>query len=156
MTAITAAAIDAEELAPSALDKLRDPAWQAFTLLRTVLTVAPLVFGLDKFFNLLTYWPQYLAPVATDIAPLGGQPFMYVVGFIEISLGLSVLFVPRYGAVLVTGWLTFIITNLLFLQDYYDIALRDFGLLVASIALFSLSFHRPVRSVAREQEARHV
>ncbi len=156
MTAIPAAETDAGAPAASALDKLRDPAWQAFTLLRTVLTIAPLVFGLDKFFNLLTYWPQYLAPVATDIAPLGGQPFMYVVGLIEIGLGLSVLIVPRYGAVLVACWLSFIIANLLLLHDYYDIALRDFGLLMAAVALFLLSFHRTASSAAKEQELSHV
>ena len=40
-----------------------DPARQAFLLLRTVFTVAPILFGLDKFTNLLTDWTGYLAPV---------------------------------------------------------------------------------------------
>lgn len=129
-------------------EKFHDPAWLAFALLRTMLTVAPIVFGLDKFFNLLTYWPQYLAPVATDIAPLGGQEFMYMVGIVEIIAGLTVLIAPRYGSALVALWLSGIIANLLIVGDFYDVALRDFGLLVAALALFCLTFHR-VDSAAR-------
>lgn len=136
--------------------KLRDPVWYAFTLLRTALTIAPTVFGIDKFFNLLTYWPQYLAPVVNDIAPLGGQPFMFVVGGVEILLGLAVLIAPRYGALLVAGWLAFIIVNLVLVGSYYDVALRDFGLLVAALVLFLLSFHRTVDTADNEQEYGHV
>jgi hypothetical protein len=130
----------------------RDPAWQAFALLRTVFTVAPILFGLDKFFNLLTDWPVYLAPIVTDVLPLTGQQFMYVVGGIEIVAGLAVLVIPRFGSLLVAAWLAGIILNLLLVPGYYDVALRDFGLFVAALALFRLSSVQG-RRTARIEEA---
>lgn len=117
----------------------RDPSWQAFALLRTVFTIAPIVFGLDKFFNLLVDWPMYLTPDVTEVLAISDQQFMYVVGVIEIVAGLAVLLVPRYGAPLVAVWLAGIIINLLVLGGFYDVALRDFGLLVAALALWRLS-----------------
>ncbi|MEO7349469.1 MAG: DoxX family protein [Terrimesophilobacter sp.] len=136
-------------------DKLRDPAWQAFTLLRTVLGVAFLATGIDKFFNLLAYWPAYLAPVAYGDAPLGGQPFMYMVGVMEIGIGIAVLVVPRYGSLLFAGWLLLIIANLLLVGGFNDIAVRDFGLAVAALALFRLTFHRTPIASHRKQEYSH-
>ncbi|WP_349897690.1 hypothetical protein [Parafrigoribacterium soli] len=117
-----------------------DPARQAFMLLRTVFTIAPIAFGLDKFFNLLTDWPSYLAPAVTDVVPISGQQFMYIVGVVEIAAGLLVLFAPRWGALVVAAWLAGIIINLLVLPGYFDVALRDFGLFVAALALFRLSY----------------
>ncbi len=118
----------------------RDPAWQAFALLRTVFTIAPLAFGLDKFFNILVDWPSYLAPVAANMVLISPQQFMYIVGVIEIVAGIAVLVVPRYGSLLVAVWLAGIIVNLLLIPDFFDVALRDFGLFVAALALFRLSF----------------
>lgn len=118
----------------------RDPAWQAFALLRTVFTIAPLAFGLDKFFNLLVDWPSYLAPIFADMVMVTPQQFMYIVGVIEIITGIAVLVVPRYGSLLVAVWLLSIILNLLLIPGFFDIALRDFGLFVAALALFRLSF----------------
>ncbi len=141
MTATTAT--DHKAKATTTREKLRDPGWLAFTLLRIVLGIAPLVTGIDKFFDLITYWPKYLAPIATDIAPLGGEPFMYVVGVLEIALGLLVLFVPRYGAPMLAAWLLFIVINLLLVGGYLDIALRDTGLASAAFVLFVLTFYRP-------------
>ena len=117
----------------------RDPAWQAFALLRTVFVVAPLLFGIDKFLNLLTDWPSYLAPIVTDILPLTAQQFMYAVGVIEIVAGIAVLVTPRWGALLVAAWLAGIVVNLLLIPGYFDVALRDFGLFVAALALFRLA-----------------
>ena len=114
---------------------LHDPAYQAFWLLRIGFTVAPILFGLDKFFHVLVDWDQYLAPWINDIVPGSGQDAMYVVGVIEILAGIVVAFWPRYGAWLVAAWLAGIIVNLLSMGDYYDIALRDFGLMVAALAL---------------------
>src|SRR3954471_20418153 len=82
---------------------------QAFLLLRTVFTVAPILFGLDKFTNLLTDWTMYLAPVATSVVPLPAQTFMYVVGVVEIIAGLAVAVRPRFGSLLVAVWLLGII-----------------------------------------------
>ncbi|MEU7876197.1 hypothetical protein [Dactylosporangium sp. NPDC049140] len=119
-----------------------DPAHQAFLLLRTVFTVAPIAFGLDKFFNLLTEWPGYLAPFADRFVPGTAQQAMYAVGVIEIVAGLLVAARPKYGAVVVAAWLAGIIVNLLILGDFYDVALRDFGLLVGALALWRLASRR--------------
>jgi uncharacterized membrane protein YphA (DoxX/SURF4 family) len=120
-----------------------EPAQQAFLLLRTVFTVAPIAFGLDKFVNLLTDWPGYLAPFVDRLIPGTAQQAMYAVGVIEIVAGLLVALRPKYGAVVVTAWLAGIIVNLLILGDFYDVALRDFGLLVGALALWRLAGRRP-------------
>ena len=119
--------------------RVGDPAQQALLLLRTVFTVAPIAFGLDKFFNLLTDWPGYLAPSVDRLVPGTAQQAMYVVGVIEIAAGLLVAVWPKYGALVVSAWLAGIIVNLLILGDFYDVALRDFGLLVAALALWRLA-----------------
>ncbi|GAB3038074.1 DoxX family membrane protein [Parafrigoribacterium mesophilum] len=118
----------------------REAGWQVFMMLRTVFIVAPLLFGIDKFFNLMVKWPVYLAPIVTDVIPVTPQQFMYVVGVIEIVAAICVFLFPRFGSVLVAAWLAGIILNLLILGSGYDVALRDFGLLVAALALFRLSF----------------
>jgi hypothetical protein len=123
-----------------------DPSRQAYLLLRTVFTVAPIVFGLDKFANVLVDWPRYLAPIVNDVVTGTGQQAMYVVGVVEVVAGLAVALSPRYGALLVTAWLAGIIVNLLLIPGYFDIALRDFGLLVAALALSRLAVaHEPAR-----------
>lgn len=116
-----------------------DPATQAFVLLRTVFTAAPILFGLDKFFNLLVDWPVYLAPWIDAIVPGTAQTAMYAVGVIEIVAGVLVALRPKWGGLVVAAWLAGIILNLLTLSGYYDIALRDFGLLVAALALSRLA-----------------
>ncbi|HEY5852600.1 MAG TPA: DoxX family membrane protein [Aldersonia sp.] len=116
-----------------------NPAYQAFVLLRTVFAVAPILFGLDKFTNLLTDWPQYLAGWIDDVLRGTAQQGMYVVGVVEIVAGIAVAVAPRFGAWLVAAWLAGIIVNLLTYSGYYDIALRDFGLLVGAVALARLS-----------------
>ena len=121
------------------------PSRQAFVLLRTVFTVAPVLFGLDKFTNLLTDWPRYLAPAIDDLVPGTAQQAMYAVGVVEILAGIAVALVPRYGALLVAAWLAGIIANLLIIGDYYDIALRDFELLVGALALARLALDQDRR-----------
>ncbi|WP_314213744.1 hypothetical protein [Pseudarthrobacter equi] len=116
-----------------------DPARQAFLLLRTVFTVAPILFGLDKFTNVLTDWTIYLAPQATAVVPLQPQTFMYVVGVVEVVAGIAVAVRPRFGSLLVAAWLAGIIINLLVLGSFFDVALRDFGLLVGALALNRLA-----------------
>ncbi len=115
---------------------------RAFTLLRTVFTVAPIAFGLDKFANLLTDWEQYLAPWINGIVPGDAHQAMLAVGVIEVVAGIAVAVAPRFGSLLVAGWLAGIIVNLVSIGDYYDIALRDFGLLVGALALAALAFDR--------------
>jgi hypothetical protein len=118
---------------------LHDPAYQAFLALRTVFTLAPILFGLDKFANVLTDWPGYLAPWIDDVVPGSAQQAMYVVGVIEVVAGIAVFVAARFGAWLVAAWLAGIIVNLLTVPGFYDIALRDFGLLVAAVALARLA-----------------
>lgn len=123
---------------------LTDPGYQAFAILRTGFAVAPILFGLDKFANLLVDWPVYLAPWVDDLVPGSAQAFMYAVGVIEIVAGVAVAVAPRFGAWLVAGWLAGIILNLLTIPDFYDVALRDFGLLLGAVALARLAerYHR--------------
>jgi len=116
-----------------------DPAHQAFLLLRTVFTVAPIAFGLDKFANLLTDWPKYLAPWIDHIVPGTAQQAMYAVGVVEVLAGVLVAVAPRIGAWVVAAWLAGIIVDLLTGPGFYDVALRDFGLLVGAVALARLA-----------------
>jgi uncharacterized membrane protein YphA (DoxX/SURF4 family) len=118
---------------------LSDPAYQAFLLLRTVFSVAPILFGLDKFANVLVPWPGYLAQWIDDLVPGTAQQAMYVVGVIEVVAGIVVAVAPRLGGWLVAAWLAGIIVNLLTYPSFFDIALRDFGLLVAAVALIRLA-----------------
>jgi hypothetical protein len=125
----------------------RDARYQAFALLRIAFTVAPIAFGLDKFFNVMVDWPLYLAPWINDIAPGSGQDFMYFVGAIEILAGVAVALKPRYGAYIVAAWLAGIVINLLTASGFYDIALRDFGLMLAALTLARLAsiYDAPLR-----------
>ena len=116
-----------------------DARYQAFTLMRVAFTVAPIAFGLDKFFNVMVDWPIYLAPWIDDIAPGSGQDFMYFVGATEIVAGVLVALKPRYGAYVVAAWLAGIVLNLLTHSGFYDVALRDFGLMLAALALARLA-----------------
>jgi hypothetical protein len=116
-----------------------DPAYQAFTLLRIGFTVAPIAFGLDKFANVLVNWETYLAPWINRLVPGTAHQFMDVVGVVEIVAGLVVATKPRYGGYLVAAWLAGIIVNLLTYSGYYDIALRDFGLMLGALTLARLA-----------------
>jgi uncharacterized membrane protein YphA (DoxX/SURF4 family) len=137
----------ADPHAPAARAAWSDPRYQAFTLLRVAFTVAPIAFGLDKFFNVMVDWPNYLAPWINDIAPGTGQQFMYFVGVTEIAAGVLVALKPRYGAYVVAAWLAGIILNLLTYSGYYDIALRDFGLMLGALTLARLAsvYDPPIR-----------
>jgi uncharacterized membrane protein YphA (DoxX/SURF4 family) len=116
-----------------------DPHYQAFSLMRLAFTVAPIAFGIDKFFNEMVHWPNYLAPWINDIVPGTGQELMYVVGAIEILAGVLVALKPRYGGYVVAAWLGGIVISLLTYSGFYDIALRDFGLMLAALTLARLA-----------------
>ena len=118
----------------------RDPAAQAFVLLRIAFTVAPILFGLDKFANVLTDdWTKYLSSEFNSLLPGSAATAMYVVGVVEIAAGLVVALTPRFGGFLVSAWLGGIIVNLLLVGGYGDIALRDFGLLLGALTLTRLA-----------------
>jgi hypothetical protein len=125
---------------PDARSLRRDPAAQAFLLLRIAFTVAPILFGIDKFANVLTDdWTKYLSTQYNDLLPGSAADAMHIVGVVEIAAGLVVAVTPRFGGFLVAGWLGGIIVNLLLLGGYGDIALRDFGLLLGALTLTRLA-----------------
>jgi hypothetical protein len=140
---------------PERTTDIRDARFQAYALLRTGFAVAPILFGLDKFFEVLVDWPIYLAPWVNDIAPGSAQDFMYFVGAVEILAGVVVAVKPRYGAYLVAAWLGGIIVNLLSHSGFYDIALRDFGLLIGALALARLAavYDPPLRRSSAPRNA---
>jgi hypothetical protein len=118
----------------------RDPAAQAFLLLRIGLTVFPIVMGLDKFVNVLADdWTIYLASEFNDILPGSAGDAMHIIGVVEIAAGLVVAVIPRFGGLLVAGWLAGIIVSLLLVGGYGDIAFRDFGLLLTALTLARLA-----------------
>lgn len=118
---------------------LVDPAYQAFSILRVGFTAAPILFGLDKFLDWLVDWRIYLAPEVNDLVPGTAHQAMLAVGVIEIVAGLVVALRPKFGGYLVAAWLAGIIVNLLLLAEHYDVALRDFGLLLGALALARLA-----------------
>ena len=118
----------------------RDAAAQAFMVLRIAFTVAPILFGIDKFAQVLTDdWTRYLASDYNHLLPGGASDAMHIVGVVEIAAGLAVAVVPRVGALLVAGWLGGIIVSLLLVGGYGDVALRDFGLLLGALTLARLA-----------------
>jgi uncharacterized membrane protein YphA (DoxX/SURF4 family) len=121
-----------------------DPRYQAFMLMRAGYTVLPLAMGIDKFFNAMVSWPKYLADWVDNIAPGTAQQFMYFVGAVEILAGLLVLLKPRYAAYIVAAWLAGIVINLLSYGEYWDVALRDVGLMLGALTLGRLaSYYDP-------------
>jgi uncharacterized membrane protein YphA (DoxX/SURF4 family) len=145
-----AAHLDGAAAAATARADWHDARYQAFALLRLAFTVAPIAFGVDKFFNVMVDWPNYLAPWIDNIVPGSAQAFMYFVGVTEIVAGIAVAVKPRYGAYVVAGWLAGIVLNLLTYSGYYDIALRDFGLMLGALTLARLaSVYDPPLSLRR-------
>jgi hypothetical protein len=127
---------------------MKDDVYQSFVILRSAFTIAPILFGLDKFFNVMVEWPHYLAPWINELVPGDAQSFMYVVGVIEIIAGVVVAFAPHLGGYLVAAWLSGIVVNLLTGQipDHYDIALRDVGLALAALSLARMATGLRARS----------
>jgi uncharacterized membrane protein YphA (DoxX/SURF4 family) len=139
MTA-SALPVSAAHTPSEALRRARsDPAYTAFLLLRIGFTALPIIFGIDKFTNVLTNWEVYLAPWIVATSPLSAHQVMLVVGVIEIVAGVAVAIKPRYAAYVVAVWLAGIIVNLLTYPGFYDVALRDFGLLLAALTLARLA-----------------
>src|SRR6476646_5507579 len=115
------------------------PSYQAYRILHFGLVVAPILAGLDKFFHLLVNWDQYVPGVVAKMSPVPPHTLMLIVGVIEIVAGIGVAIKPRIFAYVVAAWLGVIIINLLLIPGYFDVALRDFGLLLAALALGGLS-----------------
>jgi hypothetical protein len=115
------------------------PAYQAYQILYIGFIVAPFLAGLDKFTNFLVNWVQYLAPAVGRLLPITGHTLMLLVGIVEMAAAVLVAVRPRIGAYVVAAWLLGIIVNLLLIPGYFDVALRDFGLALAALALARLS-----------------
>lgn len=134
---------------------LRNPVYQVYVLLRVGFVIAPILFGIDKFYNWMVDWPEYLAPWLNDILPGNAQQFMYFVGAVEIAAGLLVAVAPWLGGFVVAGWLGGIIVNLLTADPptFYDIALRDLGLLLGALTLarLALQFRSGRRILVRDR-----
>ena len=129
----------ASAIAPN-LEPLRsDPAYQSYVLLRIGFTILPIAMGVDKFFNVLVNWEVYLAPWIRHLSPLSATGTMHLVGVIEIHAGVTVALKPRYAAYVVAAWLGGIIINLLTYSGFYDVALRDFGLMLGALTLARLA-----------------
>lgn len=124
---------------PAGAEKARSPERQAYLLLHLGFVAAPVIAGLDKFTHLLTDWDQYLAPPIAALFGGAAHGFMLVVGVIEIIAGLVVAVRPKIGAYVVAAWLAGIIVNLLMTGHWFDIALRDFGLMLGALALGRLA-----------------
>lgn len=144
----------ASHSSPSAGERFKtDPVFQAFWLLRAGFTLAPILFGADKFAHVMTNWDKYLAPQFNDLIPGTAHQAMYGVGVVEILAGVAVLLAPRIGGYLVAAWLCGIIFDLALLGGYWDIALRDFGLLLAALTLTRLAslYSGPAVSIRRRR-----
>lgn len=132
---------------PSRSPDLSDPGFQAFLILRVAFVVAPILFGLDKFFNWMTPWPKYLWVGFVNFLPGNAHQIMEGVGVLEMVAGVLVLLLPRVAPYVVAAWLGGIVTDLVIRSAaigghtlvYWDIALRDFGLLLAALALGRLA-----------------
>lgn len=125
--------------APAAVNAESSPAYHAYRILHFGFVVAPILAGLDKFFHLLANWDQYLPGVVANISSIPAHTLMLIVGVIEIGAGIGVAIKPKIFAYVVAVWLAVIIINLLLIPGYFDVALRDFGLLLAALALGALS-----------------
>ena len=117
----------------------KSPSYQAYQILRIGFTVAPILAGLDKFLHLLVDWDKYLPAVVNNLTGGYGSQLMMIVGVIEIIAGIGVFIKPKLFAYVVAAWLGLIIINLLMIPGYFDVALRDFGLMLGAIALGRLS-----------------
>ena len=127
--------------------RFADPGFQAYAVLRVAFVVAPLLFGIDKFFNSMTYWPRYLWAGIPHLVHLSPQHVMDVVGGVEIAAAFLGVVLPRLAPAVVALWLGGIVTDLVVKSAaagghgpvFWDIAVRDFGLMLAALALLRLS-----------------
>jgi hypothetical protein len=119
--------------------RVSSPSYEAYQILHIAFTVAPIVAGLDKFFNFLVNWEIYVSPIVPRTLGIGAHTFMLGVGVIEVIAGLIVAIAPRIGGWIVGLWLCGIVVNLLTIPAYFDIALRDVGLALGAFALARMS-----------------
>jgi hypothetical protein len=115
------------------------------TALRIAIGLMATLAGLDKFFNLLTNWDAYVAPVAQQLLPFSAATFMAIVGVIEFAVGITILAIrPSLGAFVASAWLVLVAINLV-LGGHFDVAVRD---VVLAIAAYTLARFEQVRQSA--------
>ena len=114
--------------------------YSAWWALRLSFGLVPFLAGLDKFFNILTDWTQYQSPILQNILPVSTTTFMYVVGVIEMIVGIAILTRwTRIGSYVAAVWLVAISANLVTTGQYFDVAVRDLVLAVGAYTLASLT-----------------
>lgn len=119
------------------MDKRLTSSWWA---LRIGLGAVPILAGLDKFFNLLTNWTDYLNPLALRVVPVAPATFMRGVGVVEMIVGLAILTRwTRLGAYVAAAWLVGIALSLLAKGAFLDVAVRDLIMAVAAFVLARLT-----------------
>ena len=117
-------------------DRLTTPWWA----LRAVLGATAFLAGLDKFFNLLAYWPDYLSPLAAGLLPVSVSSFMHVIGIVEMAVGALILTgYTRLGGYVASVWLLGIAVNLMSTGRYFDVAVRDVAMATAAFTLARLT-----------------
>src|SRR5947207_15463667 len=117
----------------------------AFWALRIGLGATAFLAGADKFTNLLTDWEKYTAPDVNEKLPMSNKNFMRIVGIIEMLVGVGILSPrTRLSSYAASAWLLAIAANL-WLNEDYDVAVRDVNMALAAFALGQLS-------AAREKE----
>jgi uncharacterized membrane protein YphA (DoxX/SURF4 family) len=119
------------------MDRRLNSSWW---VLRIALGVAPLLAGLDKFFNLLTTWTMYLNPLVLRVVPVGPGTIMRVIGVVEMVVGIAILTRwTRLGAYVAAAWLVGIALNLVTMGAFLDVAVRDLLIAVAAYTLARLT-----------------
>ena len=116
-------------------NKLNAP-WMA---LRFGIGLTAALAGVDKFFNLLADWGSYLSPLAAQLLPFSTDTFMAIVGVIEVAVGVAILTGwTRLGAYAASAWLLGVAVNLA-TGGFFDVAVRDVVMSIASFTLARLS-----------------
>ena len=131
--------ITSQHLTLGAFEVRTQPGYQAYQILHVGFSVLPIIAGADKFLHYLVNWDMYLAPAVARYTFMSDHHFMMVIGVIEILSGVLVAVKPHVGGYVVMAWLWGIIINLMLLHGFYDVALRDFGLSLAALALARIS-----------------
>jgi uncharacterized membrane protein YphA (DoxX/SURF4 family) len=112
----------------------------AWWTLRVGLGLAPLLAGLDKYFNLLTNWEMYLNPLIPQLLHISAPAFLHIAGAVEIVAGLLVFSrFTRYAAYIVMAWLLAIAASLVTQGLFLDIAVRDVEISLGAFVLAELT-----------------
>lgn len=132
-------------------NKLQTP----WITLKFALGLMAFLAGLDKFFNLLTNWEQYVSPLVQKVLPFSASTFMHIAGLIEIVVGLAILTkATRLGAYVASAWLVCIALALLTSGHFFDIAVRDAELAVAAFVLAKMTEARQESAATTQSRVR--